>query len=380
VSLFGPEHAAFRRDVRAFVESRLTPHADDWERAGAFPRDVFRELGDAGLLGLCHETRWGGRGLDFAHTVVLAEELPRSRMMGLTLSVIAQTNIFPPLLASLGTDEQKRDFLAPALRGEKIGAVASSEPTGGSDVVRAIRTTAEDDGDFWVVTGEKKYITNSPIADFVIALVRTRPEPSTQSLTLLIVPTDTPGFRIKETFRKLGMHTSPTGWIELDHCRVPKHLTLGRPNLGYHYVARNILEERLVGGAAAVAVAALVLDETMAYLRGRAAFDQRLADLQAVRHRIAELAADVEIGKRFVHSVSERYRDGHVEAKEICMIKFHTFEMVQRVVERCLQLQGGWGFMEDNWMTRDYRDARVLSIGGGPSELMKDLVAAYLRL
>jgi citronellyl-CoA dehydrogenase len=380
MSLFGPEHTEFRRRVRELVETRLRPNADAWERAGGFPRSVFRELGEAGLLGLVHERRWGGQERDFGYAVVLAEELPRSRMMGLTLSVIAQTNIFPPLLATLGTDDQRRDFLAPAIRGEKVGAVASSEPGGGSDVVRAIQTTAVDAGDHWVVTGEKKFITNSPIADFVITLVRTRSEPSTQSLTLLIVPTDTPGFRVKETLRKLGMHTSPTGWLEYDHCHVPKTLTLGRPNLGYHYVARNILEERLIGGAAGVAVAALVLEETMAHLRARRAFDRRLADLQAVRHRIAELAAEVEMGKRFVHSVAERYRDGHVEAKEICMIKFHVFEMVQRVVERCLQLQGGWGFLEDNWMTRVFRDARVLSVGGGPSELMKDLVAAYLRL
>lgn len=366
MSLFGPEHSAFRQRVREFVETRLTPNADAWERAGGFPRSVFRELGEASLLGLGHERRWGGEERDFGYAVALAEELPRSRMMGLTLSIIAQTNIFPPLLATLGTEAQKRDFLAPAIRGEKIGAVASSEPGGGSDVVRAIQTTAVDDGDHWVVTGEKKFITNSPIADFVITLVRTRPEPSTQSLTLLIVPTETPGFRVKETLRKLGMHTSPTGWLAFDHCRIPKALTLGRPHLGYHYVARNILEERLVGGAAGVAVAGLVLEETMAHLRQRRAFDQRLADLQAVRHRIAELAAEVEIGKRFVHSVAERYRDGHVEAKEICMIKFHVFEMVQRVIERCLQLQGGWGFLEDNWMTRVYRDARVLSVGGVP--------------
>jgi citronellyl-CoA dehydrogenase len=380
VSLFGAEHEAFRRRVRAFVEERLTPHADDWERAGAFPRSVFRDLGAAGLLGITHERRLGGLGLDFGHAVVLAEELPRSRMMGLTLSVIAQTNIFPPLLAGLGSEEQKREFLAPAIAGELVGAVASTEPGGGSDVVRAIRTTAVDDGDFWVVSGEKKFITNGPIADFVITLVRTRPEASTQSLTLLIVPTSTAGFRVKQTLRKLGMHTSPTGWLELDHCRVPKRLTLGKPNLGYHYVARNILEERLLGGASAVALADLVLHETIAYVRGRSAFGRRLADLQAIRHRIAELAADVELGRRFVHSVAERYRDGHIEAKEICMIKFHVFEMVQRVVERCLQLEGGWGFLEDNWLTRVYRDVRVLSVGGGPSELMKDLVAAYLRV
>ncbi len=380
MSLFSKEHEAFRTRVRAFVEHHLTPHADAWEDAGTFPRSVFLDLAREGLLGLTHAREYGGQALDFGYNVVLAEELPRSKMMGLALSVIAQTNIFPPLLATLGTEEQKQEFLVPAIRGEKIGGVASSEPAGGSDVVRAIHCTAVEDGDFWVVTGEKKWITNGPIADFLILLVRTRPEPTINSLSLLIVPTDTPGFRVKETIRKLGMRTSPTGWLAFDGCRVPKRYLLGKPNLGYFYVARNILEERLVGGVSGVAVAGLVLHETIAYLQQRAAFGTTLSQLQAVRHRIAELAAEVESGRRFVHSICESYRDGRVEAKEICMIKFHVFEMVQRVVERCLQLQGGHGFLEENWMTRVFRDARVLSIGGGPSELMKDLVAGYLRL
>jgi len=380
MSLFSKDHEAFRTRVRAFVEQHLTPHADAWEEAGAFPRSVFHDLAREGLLGLTHPREYGGQALDFGYNVVLAEELPRSKMMGLALSVIAQTNIFPPLLATLGTEEQKQEFLVPAIRGEKIGGVASSEPAGGSDVVRAIQCTAVEDGDFWVVTGEKKWITNGPIADFLILLVRTRPEHTINSLSLLIVPTDTPGFRVKETIRKLGMRTSPTGWLAFDGCRVPKRYRLGKPNLGYFYVARNILEERLVGGVSGVAVAGLVLHETIAYLQQRAAFGTTLSQLQAVRHRIAELAAEVESGRRFVHSICESYRDGRVEAKEICMIKFHVFEMVQRVVERCLQLQGGQGFLEENWMTRVFRDARVLSIGGGPSELMKDLVAGYLRL
>jgi len=380
MSLFSRAHESFRSEVRRFVEQRLTPNADAWERQGGFPLSVFHELGREGLLGLGHDPKYGGRGLDFAYNVVLAEELPRSKMMGLTLSIVAQTNIFPPLLASLGTEEQKQEFLVPAIRGEKIGGVASTEPSGGSDVVRAIQCTAVDDGDFWVITGEKKYITNGPIADFVIVLVRTRPEPTTNSLSLVIVPTDTPGFRVKETLRKLGMHTSPTGWLAFDHCCVPKRLTLGKPNLGYFYVARNILEERLIGGASAVAVAGYVLQETINYLQQRIAFNRPLSELQAIRHRVAEMAADIEIGKRFVHSVCESYRDGRVEAREICMIKFRVFEMVQRVVEQCLQLHGGYGFLEENWITRVFRDARVLSVGGGASELMKDLVASYLRL
>jgi len=380
MSLFTDVHRAFRGEVRKFVEERFTPNANEWEQQGAFPVTVFRDLGTAGLLGITHEPKYGGRGLDFGYNVALAEELPRSRMMGLSLSIIAQTNIFPPLLASLGTQEQKEQFLAPAIRGDKIGCVASTEPSGGSDVVRAIQCTAESDGDFWVITGEKKFITNGPIADFVIALVRTRPEVGTNSLTLIIVPTDIPGFRVKAVLRKLGMHTSPTGWLEFDHCRVPKRLTLGKPNLGYFYVSRNILEERLVGGASAAALARLVLDDTIRYLKHRVLFQRPLSEMQAVRHRVAEMAAEIEMSTRFVHSVCETYRDGKVEAKEICMIKFEVFEMVQRVIERCLQLHGGFGFLEENWMTRAFRDARVLSVGGGASELMKDLVAGYLRL
>lgn len=380
MSLFGPEHERFRARVRRLVEAELTPHADEWERARSIPRDVFRLLGAEGLLGLGHARAWGGQELDFGYTVAFTEELARSRMPGLGLSVIAQTNIVPPLLARLGTDEQKHAFLAPAIRGEQIGAFAVTEPTGGSDFVRAVQCTAVDDGDFWVVTGEKKFITNGPIADFVVALVRTRPEPGPGSLTLLVVPTDTPGFRVRESLRTLGMHTSSTGWLTFDHCRVPKRFTLGRPHLGYHYAAQNLLEERLVGGVGAVAVAALALADTIAHLQGRRAFERRLADLQAVRHRVAELAADVEMARRFVHAVCETFRDGRVEAKEICMIKFRVYELVQRVVERCAQLHGGMGFLEESWIARAYRDVRVLSVGGGTSELMKDLTAAYLRL
>jgi alkylation response protein AidB-like acyl-CoA dehydrogenase len=380
MSLFAHPHEAFRSRVREFVETNLTPHADEWERQGSFPLSVFRDLAREGFLGITHSSRYGGQDLDFGYNVVLAEELPRSKMMGLTLSVIAQTNIFPPPLASLGTEEQKQEFLVPTIRGEKIGGIAATEPGGGSDLVRAIQCTAVEDGDFWEITGEKKYITNGPIADFLIVLVRTRPEYATNSLSLVIVPTDTPGFRVKETLRKLGMHTSPTGWLAFDHCRVPKRLTLGRPNLGYFYFARNILEERLIGGASGVALASYVLEETIAYLQKRIAYDRPLSQLQAVRHRIAEMAADIELARRFVHSVCESYRDGTVEAKQICIVKFRVFEMVQRVVEQCLQFHGGYGFMEDNWITRVFRDARVLSVGGGTSELMKDLVAAYMRL
>ncbi|GIW41907.1 MAG: acyl-CoA dehydrogenase [Candidatus Binatia bacterium] len=380
MNLFHNGHEEFRTRVRRFVEERLAPHADEWERRKVLPRSVFTELGQQGFLGLTRPREYGGLGLDFGYNVVLAEELPRARMPGLTLSVLAQVNFVPPLLVRYGTEEQKREFLVPALRGEKIGALASTEPTGGSDIVNATRCRAVDDGDFWVIEGEKKFITNGPIADFVVCLVRTRPEPTPNSFSLVIVPTDTPGFRVKATLEKLGLHTSPTGWLEFDGCRVPKSYTIGRPNVGFFYHVQNLLEERLIGGVSAVALASLVLEDTMSYLRGRVAYGKPLSRLHPVRQTLAELASYLEMARRFVYSVCESFRDGRVEAKEICMIKFAVVEVVQRLVERCLQLHGGYGFLEENWLTRVYRDVRVLSLGGGTSEVMKDLVAGYLRL
>lgn len=380
MTLFRDGHKKFRATARRWIESKLAPHVDQWESDEGLPRSAFRDAGDAGLLGLTQGSAYGGRELDFAYNVVLAEELPRCRAIGVALSILAQSNIVPPLLARLGTVAQKERYLSGIIRGEMIGCVASSEPSGGSDIVRAIQCTAEQVGSDWVINGEKKYITNSPIADFVITLARTKPDPTINSLSLIIVPTDTPGFRVKEVFRKLGMRSSPTGWLEFRNCRVPLAMTLGKVNLAYHYVARNILEERLIGGACAVSLADLVLEETIRRVQDRHAFGGTLSQLQTVRHRIAEMAAEIEMSRRFVHSVCLSYRDGRVESKEICMIKFHVFETVQKVVERCLQLHGGEGFLEDNWVARAYRDVRVLSIGGGPSELMKDLVAAYLRV
>jgi alkylation response protein AidB-like acyl-CoA dehydrogenase len=231
-----------------------------------------------------------------------------------------------------------------------------------------------------VVSGEKMYITNGPIADFIVALVRTRDGGGSNSMSLLIIPTDTPGFSVKETLRKLGLHTSPTGWLAFDHCRVPKAFTLGKPHLGYYYHTQNLLEERLVGGVASLALADLVLHDTIDYVRNRMAYGQRLSSLQTIRHKIAEMAAEIEMARAFVHTVCERFRDGHVDAKHICMIKFQVIDIVQRLVERCIQLFGANGFLEANWVTRAYRDVRVLSLGGGTSEVMKDLVASHLRL
>jgi alkylation response protein AidB-like acyl-CoA dehydrogenase len=380
MSLFNATHDAFRREVRSVVVGRLAPLADIWEAQGELPRSVFEDLGKAGYLGLSYAKRYGGSDLDFAHAVVFAEELPRCKMGGLTLSVLAQANFFLPLLAKYGTESQRTQFMIPAIKGELIGALASTEPTGGSDISGAVNCKALDDGDFWVVSGEKNYITNGPIADFVIALVRTQPGNGSYGFSLLIIPTETPGFSVKATLRKLGLHTSPTGWLKFDSCRVPKAMTVGKPHLGYFYHTQNLLQERLIAGVSAVAFAALVLDDTIAYVRTRRAYGGAISDLQTVRHRIAEMAAEIEMARAFVYAVCEKFRDGRVDAKRICMIKYQVIDIAQRVIERCIQLFGGYGFLEENWVSRAYRDIRVLSLGGGTSEVMKDLVATHLKL
>lgn len=373
-------HQAFRPVVNSAILELISPNTERWESLRELPRSVFRDLGERGLLGLTQPLEYGGRGLDFGYTVVLAEELPRCHMGGVALSILAQTNFFSPLLARHGSAAQKAEFLAPAIRGEKIGALASTEPTGGSDISGAVQCCAEDDGDFWVVSGEKTYITNGPIADFVVTLVRTRSDGGPNGMSLVIIPTDTPGFAVKQTLRKLGLHSSPTGWLTFDRCRVPKSYTVGKAHLGYYYHTQNLLEERLIGGVCSLALAALVLEDTISYLKVRRAYGRPLTALQTIRHRIAEMSAEIEMARAFVYSVCERFRDGHTDAKRICMIKFQVVDVVQRVIERCIQLFGGYGFLEENWVTRAYRDARVLSLGGGTSEVMKDLVASHLRL
>ena len=380
MNLFSRAHEQFRLEMREWVESHLTPHADEWESEAKLPISVFQQLGSLGFLGLTQAQDWGGRQLDFGYTVVFAEELPRSKMMGLTLSILAQTNLVMPLLATLGTIEQKKEFLAPAIHGQKIGALASAEPSGGSDIVNATQCTAIDDGDFWVISGEKKYITNGPIADFIVVLARSKSAASLSSFSLIIVPADTQGFRVKTTLRKIGLNTSPTGWLEFQSCRVPKRFTLGKPNLGYFYHTQNLLEERLVGAVTAVSVSGIALSETVERLRQRRAYGAPLAKLQAVRHVVAEMAAEIEMCKRFVYSVCQNFKERRVEAREICMIKFKVAEIVQRTLDRCVQLHGGSGFLEENWISRAHRDARVMGLGAGVSELMKDLVAGYLRL
>ncbi|HYG69380.1 MAG TPA: acyl-CoA dehydrogenase family protein, partial [Anaeromyxobacteraceae bacterium] len=281
---FGEDHEAFRRMVRDFCEQELLPHAREWDEAGTFPKALFRRFGELGLFGIRHDPALGGAGLDYWYVVAYAEELVRCRNAGLAMAMLVHGEMAIPAIAVLGTEEQKRTFLAPAIRGEKIAALAVSEPDAGSDVA-AIRTTARRDGDDLVVNGAKTWITNGARADFLTMLVRTG-GPGHDGLSLLLFPTDTPGFQVSRTLDKVGNPSSDTALLYFEDCRVPARFLLGEENAGFTHLMANFQGERLVAAVQAVAGMQLLVEDAIRYGTEREAFGRPVLKFQAWRHRL----------------------------------------------------------------------------------------------
>ncbi|BDG08290.1 acyl-CoA dehydrogenase family protein [Anaeromyxobacter paludicola] len=370
---FGEEHQAFRRTVRAFVEAELRPHARAWDEAGIFPRALFRRFGELGLFGIRHPTAWGGSGLDYWYVVAYAEELCRSRCAGLDMAMLVQGEMATPVIGALGTDEQKREFLAPALRGEKVAALAISEPDAGSDVA-AIRTTARRDGDELVVNGAKTWITNGTRADFLTLLARTG-EPGAGGLSLLTFPTDVKGFQVSRRLEKIGNHASDTALLFFEDCRVPARFLLGEPDRGFGYLMENFQGERLVAAVIAVAGARLLLEDARRYGEERRAFGRPLSSMQAWRHRLAQLSTEVEAARWLTYRACDLFDRGEPAQREISMAKLLACELAQRVAYDCMQLHGGMGYVLESDVARAWRDLRLLTIAGGTSEIMRELVS-----
>jgi citronellyl-CoA dehydrogenase len=357
----------FRAAVRDFVERGLRPRARTWERAGRFPRTVLQEFGRRGWI-----------SLDPRRNAVLAEELPRSESLGVVLSIFVQSNLIAPLLAELGTKQQKKLRLQPLLKGKVMGAVAVSEPSAGSDFA-SLRCTARRDGDHFLVNGVKTFVTNGACADFLIVAARTRQETGLAALSLLLVPTDAPGMRVKR-LATLGLNSAATGEITLRNGRVPGTALLGEEGAGFSYVQQALNRERLFGGLACVAWADYALKKTAAFARRRQAFGQSLTKFQTIRHQFAEMAAALEAARQLNYAAFGRWVGGKDATREICMVKLFSYRAAQEAIERCLQLHGGIGYLDDHWISRFYRDARALTIAAGTPEIMKEFIAAYLRL
>lgn len=358
--------ARLRRDIRAFVETALRPQAEQLERTGRSPRRAVAACARKGWLSLAP-----------ADQRVLAEELPRCDSLGLALSVFVQANIVVPLLERHGSPEQKRAWLEPVRRGRSIGALAVSEPEAGSDF-GALTTRGRRGPRGIVIDGVKTYVTNAATADLLIVAVRTDGD-GPAGLSLVLVPRRTRGVTV-EPLSTLGLAPSAMGRVTLRGCRVPAANVLGRAGGGFGLIMQALDRERLLGAIAAVAWADYALERTIAWTKRRRAFGRPLSRLQVVRHQVADAAILLEAARQLNAATFERWLAGEDVAKEVAMIKVFSYQAVQQVVDRCLQLHGGAGYLADHWTSRCYRDARALTIAAGTPEVMKELVAAHLRL
>ena len=370
-----PEHEAFRATVRALVDREINPAVDAWEAEGSFPaHELFPRLAEVGLLGLEYDPADGGGGADHYYTLVACEELGRVHAAGVSMAIGVQSSMATPALATFGSPELRAQFLAPALAGRAVAAIAVTEPGAGSDV-SAITTRAERDGDTWVISGTKTFITNGQQADWVCLLARTSPEGGYRGLSQIIVPTTTPGFRVARTLDKLGNRSSDTAELVLDAVRVPVANTIGTPGRGFEQQMRQFVTERLTASYTVAAQCRHALERTHTYLEARETFGSPLADKQYVAFTMAELSAKVDLLVSHNHQCADDVVAGLDVTRGATVAKLTAGRLAREVADLCLQFHGGLGYMEENWTARFFRDMRLASIGAGADEVMLKVLA-----
>ncbi|MGE3163223.1 MAG: acyl-CoA dehydrogenase family protein, partial [Burkholderiales bacterium] len=366
-----------RDSIRRYVEKEIVPKAAAWEEQGFVPREVLREMGKLGFLGLRYAEDFGGGALDARATALLAEELGRSTFGGFAITVLVHTDMASPHLVHAGTKAQIAKYLPKVIAGEAITAVAVTEPDAGSDV-KSIRTTARREGDAWVLKGAKMFITNGALADLYFVAAKTDPAAGSKGVSMFIVEKGTPGFSVGRKLEKMGWRSSDTAELVFDGCRIPAENLLGEENRGFYAIMKNFQNERLAIAAMCMGEAARAIELTLEYVRTRKAFGAPLWDKQAIRQRLSMLAARVEAGRQLVRHAAELDAAGRDCVKEVSMAKACCAELLNEVVYDCLQFHGGFGFIRDSAIERMYRDARVQAIGGGATEVMLEEVAKRL--
>ena len=367
---FTEDHEVFRKSCRAVLEREITPHFDEWEATGIFPgHDLFKKLGDAGLLGLEYDPAYGGQGADHSYTAIFGEELGRLHAAGVAMAISVQTDMATPSLHQYGSEELKQHYLAPAIRGEMVASIAVTEPDAGSDVA-AIRTRAVQDGDEWVINGTKLYITNGTQADWLCLLARTSEDGGFRGMSQIVVPTSVPGFSVSRKLDKLGNRSSDTAELSFVDVRVPVSNTIGEVGRGFQQQMNQFQNERMIATYSAVGAMEVALERTAAYLRERQAFGAPLLDMQYIQFRLAELSAELDLLRHYNYACAEAYMRGEDTSRFATVAKLKAGRLAREVSDWCLQFHGGMGYMEETWTARYYRDARLLSIGGGADEVM----------
>jgi acyl-CoA dehydrogenase len=382
VKLFDEQHEMFRQSVRGFVQREVEPYVEEWEQAGEIPRAIWPRMGALGFLGVEYDEKYGGAGADFLTTTVLCEELARSRSASLAMAVGVHTDMASPHLYWTGSDALKEKYLPAICRGEALCAIAVTEPGGGSDVA-AIRTRAARRGDHYVLNGAKMFITNGVLADLYFVAARLAEGDGAKrhrGISMFLVERDTPGFVVGKKLDKMGMRASDTAELSFQDMPVPADHLLGGEGRGFYEVMRVFQRERLVAGLHTVAGCARALEDTIDYVKQRHAFGGPLADKQVVRHKLADLATLIEAGRQLTYAACLRFQEGQEAVKEISMVKLFTGEIAQRVAYDCVQLHGGYGYMREYPIERFFRDIRLMTIGGGTSEIMRDIIAKQMAL
>ncbi len=373
---FTEGHEAFRETVRRFIQEEVAPLADAWEAAREIPREIFERMGDLGLLGITTPEAYGGTGADLFYGMTFLEELPRSMMGGFCAAVSVQQFMATPHILHHGSEDLKRRFVTPSVRGEKIGALAISEPNIGSDVA-GLRTRATRDGDRLVVNGAKTFITNGFGGDFYTLAVRTGTAAGAAGISLLAVDGDSPGIG-RQSIDKLGWHASDTAEVTFEDVRVPKENLIGDEGRGFAMLMEGFQLERLAAAAIAVGSAQVALDTSLSYVKSREVFGKPLSQYQALRHRLADLESELEAARQLTYHAAWSLQQGQPAARECSMAKLLSTELGKRVADECLQLHGGYGYMEEFPAARMYRDARAATIAGGTSEIMREIISRIL--
>jgi acyl-CoA dehydrogenase len=375
--LFGPEHDDFRRTVQRFVQTEIRPHVREWEAQGSFPLELYRRCGELGFFGLRVGEAYGGTDAGPLFEAVLHEEIARCGSGGVAAGLGAHVAIASPPIAAFGSEAQKQRYLVPAVRGEKIGALAITEPDAGSDVA-GLRTRCRREGDSLVLDGRKTFITNGVRADFYVVAVKSDPEATHQGLSMVLVDKGTPGFSVGRALDKLGWRASDTAELVFEDCRVPASQLLGEWNQGFLQIVRNFEWERLTMALGAVAGAAQVLEETVAYTQQRRAFGKPLTGFQVTRHKLADMHTQLEAARQLTHQALRLFAAGEPALVMVAMAKRVATETACAVIDQALQLHGGNGYMMEYDVQRHWRDARLGPIGGGTSEIMNEIIAKGL--
>lgn len=372
-SYFTEEHELFREGFRDFLQKEVVPHIEKWEKTGTIERFIWEKMGEMGYFGINYPEQYGGLELDLFYTVIFLEELQRIHSGGFAAAMWAHAYLAMTHVNAEGSEAIKEKYLTASIDGTKIGCLCITEPFAGSDVA-AIRTTAVKDGDHYIINGSKTFITNGVYSDYLVVTAKTAPELGNKGMSMFIMDRDTPGISASK-LDKLGWRASDTGEIAFDNVRVPAENLMGIENRGFPYIMQHFALERLIMGINAHARAQYALEYAMQYMSERQAFGKNLNQFQVLRHKIAEMASEVEMHREFNYTVAKRLNEGQYVVKEASMSKLLSTKMADRVVYQALQMLGGYGYMEEYPLARLFRDSRLGPIGGGTSEILCEIIA-----